>query len=111
MDVGASLGGVDTLKMIKLCKAAGVRDFLTFCSESDLNFETFGLDASTINNCKEEWFEPSAGLKSVRGLRAYLMEHPDCIADSAGVIDDLNAYEADLVSAASVGAKWRFLSM
>ncbi len=112
MDVGASFAGASTLKMIKLCKAAGLCDLWTFCSESDDDFyemvETLGLDAKTTHKFDEQWFEPSAGLEAVREFRAYLMEHPDCISDSAGIIDDLNAYEADLLLAESVGAKWHF---
>jgi hypothetical protein len=112
MDVGASVGGVGPLEMMKLCKKAGVCDLGKFVSESDDDFyetaKMFGLDPEEMTKFDEEWFEPSAGLEAVRGLRAYLLEHPDSIRNSAGIIEDLNDYEVDLVAAESIGAKWHF---
>jgi hypothetical protein len=54
----------------------------------------------------EQWFEPSAGLKTVRGLLKHLQEDRSGVPNLDGVIADLKATEGVFVASADRGVRF-----
>lgn len=54
----------------------------------------------------EEWFEPSEGLTTVRGLIKALTEDPSSVPESGNILEELAILEKALISASE--KKWRW---
>jgi hypothetical protein len=55
---------------------------------------------------EEMWFTPEEGLRTVRALSAWLTEHPRAFADTAGLIEEQNDFDAALSRLAREGVRW-----
>lgn len=96
-----------------LAKSVGVSDLWIFHSENPDDVAAFlepeDLDAATRENPAlpaEEWFEPAAGLRTVRALLAALEKDPPTMAEIDLVIVDLKQVERILSAAQSQGGKF-----
>ncbi|HXH02700.1 MAG TPA: hypothetical protein VNN09_05200 [Candidatus Competibacteraceae bacterium] len=54
-----------------------------------------------------EWFEPAAGLSTVRALLEHLRAQPEAVPQADGVCADLEALAEILERAAAAGVRWR----
>jgi hypothetical protein len=54
----------------------------------------------------EQWFDPSDGLKTVRGLLNHLRNDPSGVRNLQGVLQDLEATEEVLAAAAKQGTRF-----
>jgi hypothetical protein len=99
----------------RLARAAGVRPLMDFFSQGpgdllDLLGEEGddgelhlpdGVAPPTV-----AWFDAADGLAAVRGLLRHLADHPDAIAGSAAVVEDLRGFEEVLAALDREGVRW-----
>ena len=98
-----------------LARSCGVSDLRSFHSENPddvlalLESEEVLPEAETLEMpalADEQWFEPEAGLTTVRALLAALGGNPTAVEDHEAVVDELLHVERILVAAGAQGAKW-----
>lgn len=100
-------------QLAKLAKSRGVPDLWSFHSESADDVAAFlesdGLEADALETPAlpaEKWFEPEAGLTTVRALLSGLEDEPSTVDDVDDVIEDLKQIERILVAAESRDGKF-----
>jgi hypothetical protein len=54
----------------------------------------------------QAWFEPAEGLATVRGLLAYIANHPGKTTDEAAIVRDLRDFETALLQLQGHGVRW-----
>ena len=75
-------------------------DFISVAPEDVLAFfEDEGEMPEGLEPPAAEWFDAAEGLRTVRGLLAYVRENPSSVNQARGVCDDLEAAEEVLVAA------------
>jgi len=68
-------------------------------------------DAEGLTGTKPEWFDPAAGLTTVRGLLAKLGRSPRAVKNGKQVAEDLKALEKDLVQAQQNKVRFHFVML
>ncbi|MEZ4528148.1 MAG: hypothetical protein R2941_19735 [Desulfobacterales bacterium] len=85
--------------------AAPLMDFFSENPEELADF--FDENADMPDDLKtEKWFSATDGLKTVRSLTAHLQTHPDAIAESGEILEDLKEYERILSRFEKQGIRW-----
>jgi hypothetical protein len=103
-----------------LCEDIGVTPLIQFVVVPKEQLDEFlvaeGLDDLHLDTAKIEavWFQPAAGLATVRALLGSLEKDPESFTDFAEVeaswvSEDLRETERVLQEAESAGVRWRFL--
>jgi hypothetical protein len=62
--------------------------------------------SSDLEIPKEQWFNASDGLKTVRSLMKHLETKPDAVRDAALVLQQLAEFEGVLEKAEANGVRW-----
>jgi len=96
-------------RLDKICKRLRVTPLTDFYSESvEEAFAKIGEEVP--EGMKEQpicWSEPSAGLRTVEGLIAYLEAHDEALPDAPGVIEDLEGLQQVLQKAQKHRTRFR----
>ncbi len=82
-------------------------DFLSTDPEDVRAF--FGVEGGMPEGLQlpaEQWFDPTEGLRTVRGLLSYVRENPAGVSRARGVREDLEAAEAVLLAATQHGVRF-----
>lgn len=92
-----------------VCDALGLPPLDKFLGESleDLG-DMLGIELELPERASREalWFDPGEGIVLVDALIAHLQAHPDALASTGDVLEDLAEYRAVLNQARGIGAKW-----
>lgn len=98
-----------------LAKTRGVPDLWSFHSQDPddvMDFlEADGFEGELLEGAAlpgEQWFEPAAGLETVRDLLEALEKNPAAVDGAEGVEEDLRGVHEILQEAHSRGGRWHF---
>ena len=99
-------------KVAKKLKVTALNDFVSL-DEGDQELmremiEESGGDASEIEITPPTWFDPADGLKTVRAMRAHLINDPKAIGKSAEIVTELTELETMLTLIAKKKGRFRF---
>jgi hypothetical protein len=93
-----------------LARNAGVRPLMEFFSASPDSLSDLIGEADEelppIELPPEQWFPASEGLETVRGLIAYLADHPDAAEEVDRMLADLRGFEEVLGRLEGAGVRW-----
>jgi hypothetical protein len=86
----------------------GLGEFVAFSEkEAEALAEDMKFDAPTMGSQTGRWFRADDGLEVVRGIRGYLLEHPEELDDVEEIGEALGALEAMLAAAGGAGVRFR----
>jgi len=102
---GKSIGANEEFFASKV-KGTATKSLNEFLSVSAEDMEGFFDDADDMPEVKEEWFEPSDGLETVRAYLDILEESTEGLDTPELIIDDLKAIELILKKADQHSVKW-----
>lgn len=81
-----------------------------FSTNADEVAGLMGLEEGDVPSfpVKEEWFDCTKGLVTVRRLQSHIHANPDAVEQAEWVLDDLSAVECALVAAEQCGIRFHF---
>ncbi len=89
---------------------AGVRPLMQFFSQDPVELAEFleseGIDPDPDALTEERWFPAADGLRSVRGILAFLAANPKTTSDLPAIVEDLYALESVLGRLETEGIRW-----
>lgn len=104
------LGRASMRRLEALSQEAGVRPLMEFFGESPEFVSEFlaeeGEEPDPGGLPPEQWFSAAEGLATVRGLLAYLTNHPGAAAEVDRLIEDLRQFEEVLSGLEDAGVRW-----
>ncbi len=105
---GKAIAHADEEILADIFRSLNVRPLTDFFSQNSEEFEEFFDEEADIPEDlpEEEWFSAADGLKTVRTLARHLQDHPDAIAGSEEILEDLKEYERILSRFEKEGIRW-----
>ena len=106
--------GREADRLDSAARRKGVEPMTALLSESQAalraQLEADGFDPSKMRLPPEQWFEASAGLKTVRAVAEYVAENLNDFKQPNPILRDLKAAEALLAAAEGAGVRFHFTS-
>ncbi len=105
---GKALAGCEQLD--QFAELAGVQPLMEFFSQDPVELAEFleseGVDPDPDALTEERWFPAADGLRSVRGILAFLAANPKTTRDLPAIVEDLHALESVLGRLETEGIRW-----
>lgn len=106
---GKALGHCNDRALTKLCQKLKVKPLLEFASQDPEEIADLIEDAGVEmpdELTATQWFDPAAGLATVRALVAHLAKEPVDLKNGAAIADDLAEYAVVLERLEKEGVRW-----
>ncbi|MGE0085966.1 MAG: hypothetical protein AB7S75_16280 [Desulfococcaceae bacterium] len=105
---GKAIAHADEKILADIFSSLNVPPLMSFFSQNpEETGDFFDYEADIPENLpEEEWFSAADGLKTVRALTVHLQAHPESVAESEEILEDLKEYERILSRFEKEGIRW-----